>query len=410
MRDELEKGTTELSIFNSFRSNVRDLKKSFSWGAALSGLLIVMISTTGPIAILFQAAEAGNFTDKQLSTWLFTIFTGSGIFGLVLTLRFRMPIIGAWSAATTALLVTGLTEHSYAEVLGAYVVASLALVIVGATGVFGKLISLIPRPVVMAMLSGVLFRFGVEVFSSLKTDAWIGISMILVYYTCKRYKFRAPIVPALIAGLFVSFLEGELVNPKIHLGITTPYWFTPEFTIGSIITLSIPIFLMVMTTQNATGVAVLINSGYQAPANAIVKVGGLISLITAPFGNSGVNISAMTAAIATQKDADPNPKTRYFAGVSCGLFYVLLGFFGSTVMGLYGRLPEVLLAVLAGLALIPVIGSSTNEALEDPQYREAGLVTILITISGISAIGLGAPFWGLVGGVCVHKILMRGSK
>ena len=410
MSIELEKGTTELSIFNSFKSNISALAKSFTWGATLSGLLIVLISSTGPIAILFQAAAAGNFTDKQLSTWLFTIFTGSGIFGLVLTLRFRMPIIGAWAAATTALLVTGLTEHSYAEVLGAYVISSVALVIVGTTGVFGKLISLIPRPVVMAMLSGVLFRFGVEVFASLKTDAWLGLSMILVYFICKRYKFRAPIVPALIAGLFVCLLERELVNPKIHLGITTPYWTTPQFTIGSIVTLSIPIFLMVMTTQNATGVAVLINSGYQAPANDIVKVGGWISLITAPFGNSGVNISAMTAAIATQKDADPNPKTRYFAGVSCGLFYILLGFFGSTVMGLYGRLPEVLLAVLAGLALIPVIGSSTNEALEDPQYREAGLVTILITISGISAIGLGAPFWGLVGGVCVHKILMRDHK
>jgi benzoate membrane transport protein len=87
-----------------------------------------------------------------------------------------------------------------------------------------------------------------------------------------------------------------------------------------------------------------------------------------------------------------------------------LGLFGSTVMGFFGTLPPVLLAVLAGLALIPVIGSCTNEALENPDYREAGLVTLLITVSGISAFNLGAPFWGLIGGVLVHEILTRKKK
>jgi benzoate membrane transport protein len=176
------------------------------------------------------------------------------------------------------------------------------------------------------------------------------------------------------------------------------------------LTLALPIFLLVMTTQNATGTAVLYNSGYEPPINNVVTVGGVISLLTAPFGNSGVNISAMTAAIATQKDADPNPKTRYFAGFACGIFYIILGLFGSTVMGFFGTLPPVLLAVLAGLALIPVIGSCTNEALENPDYREAGLVTLLITVSGISAFNLGAPFWGLIGGVLVHEILTRKRK
>ena len=410
MSSQLERGTTDLPIWQAISQNLRNLPKSFTWGALLSGFLIVLISTTGPIAILFQAATAGNFTNQQLSSWLLTVFIGSGLFGLVLTLRHGMPVIGAWAAATTALLVTGLTEHSYPEVLGAYVIASIALIVVGLTGLFGKLMALVPRPVVMAMLGGILFRFGVDVFSSLKSNALLGLGMILMFFIAKRYRWRAPVVPALAVGLIIGLVQKELISPNINVSITAPMWVIPEFTLGSMLTLALPIFLLVMTTQNATGTAVLYNSGYEPPINNVVTVGGIISLLSAPFGNSGVNISAMTAAIATQKDADPNPKTRYFAGVACGIFYIILGLFGSTVMGFFGTLPTVLLAVLAGLALIPVIGSCTNEALENPDYREAGLVTLLITVSGISAFNLGAPFWGLIGGVLVHEILNRKRK
>ena len=410
MTSQLERGTTDLPILQAIKQNLRNIPSSFTWGALISGFLIVLVSTTGPIAVLFQAADAGNFSEQQLASWLLTIFIGSGVFGLVLTLRHGIPMIGAWSTATAALLVTGLTEHSYPEVLGAYVVASIALIIVGVTGLFGKLMALVPKPVVMAMLGGVLFRFGVDVFSSIESDAFLGLGMILVFFIAKRFKLRAPVVPALAVGLVIALIENQLVSPNIKVSITAPLWVTPAFTIGSILTLALPIFLLVMTTQNATGTAVLYNSGYEPPINNVVTVGGVISLLTAPFGNSGVNIAAITASIATQKDADPNPKTRYFAGFACAIFYIILGIFGSTVMGFFGTLPTVFLVVLAGIAIIPVIGSCTNEALENPDYREAGLVTLLITVSGISVFNLGAPFWGLIGGVLVHEILTRKRK
>jgi len=410
MSINLERGTTDLPALKAIKQNLLGLPKAATWGAFFSGFLIVLITSTGPIAILFQAAEAGNLTDQQTASWLLTVFMGSGLFGLILTIRHGMPVIGSWAAATTALLVTGLTQHQYSEVLGAYVIASIALIIVGVTGLFEKLMYLVPRPVVMAMLGGVLFKFGVDVFSSLKSDAILGLGMVLTFYIGKRFKWRAPVVPALVVGLIIAFLESELVKPNVSITLTKPLFIMPEITLGSALTLALPIFLLVMTTQNATGTAVLYNSGYEPPINNVVTVGGILSLLSAPFGNSGVNISAMTAVIATSKDADPNPKTRYFAGVSCGIFYVILGLFGATVTGFFGTLPPVLLTVLAGLALLPVIGSCTNEALENPDYREAGLATLLITVSGISAFNLGAPFWGLIGGVIVHEKLTRKRK
>jgi benzoate membrane transport protein len=408
MSVQREAGTSHLSVFSAFKTNFLGIKQAASWSALLSGFIVVLISSTGPLAVLFQAAEAGHFSSEQTASWLLTIFIGSGLFGLILTLRHGMPVIGAWGSATTALLVTALPLHSFPDVVGAYFVASAALLLVGMTGIFSRLIALVPRPVVMAMLAGVLFQFGVNTFSSLQTNAALGISMILAFFVARRYKWRAPVVASLFVGLFVAALQSKLVNPHVGVSIAKPVWTTPTFSIGALFTVALPIFLLVLTTQNATGIAVLYNSGYEPPVNHIVSLGGVLSLVGAGFGGSGVNISAITAAIATQDHADPNPKTRYFAGISAGVFYLALGLLGATVTGLFTTLPPLLLAVLAGLALLPVIGSSIHEALADSDYRDAGLVTLLVTISGVSAWNLGAPFWGLMAGVAVHRIGNKG--
>lgn len=404
MSFQRESGTSHLPVLAALRVNILGVTSAASWSALLSGFIVVLISSTGPLAVLFQAAKAGNLSSGQIASWLLTIFIGSGLFGIILTLRHGIPVIGAWGSATTALLVTALPLHSFSDVVGAYFVASLALLIVGVTGVFGSLISLVPRPVVMAMLAGVLFQFGVATFSSLQTNAALRLCMILSFFIARRFKWRAPVVASLFIGLVVAGLQSKLVDPHVGISITKPMWTSPTFSFGALFTLALPIFLLVMTTQNATGIAVLFNSGYEPPVNNIVTLGGVLSLMGAGFGGSGVNISAITAAIATQEHADPNPKTRYFAGISAGIFYLALGLLGATVTGLFATLPPLLLAVLAGLALLPVIGSSTHEALADSDYRDAGLVTLLVTVSGLSAWNLGAPFWGLIAGVAVHQI------
>jgi benzoate membrane transport protein len=332
------------------------------------------------------------------------IFLGSGLFSVIMSLRHAMPIIGAWGSATTALLVTGLPAHSFSQVVGAYFVASLALFIVGVTKTFSTIMRHVPKPVVMAMLAGILFRFGVGVFTSLQANALLGLTMVFTFFLGRRFKWRAPVVASLFVGLVVAAAQSQLINPHIALTIAKPIWTTPAFSLGAIVTLGLPIFLMVLTTQDAPGIAVLHNSLYQPPENKIVTWGAALSLIGAGFGGSGVNISTITAAIVTQESADPNPKTRYFAGVSCGVFYVALAFFGATVTGLFTSLPAALMTTIAGLALIPVIASASHEALTEPTYREAGLVTLLITVSGVSAWHLGSPFWGLLGGLAVHQV------
>jgi benzoate membrane transport protein len=398
-----EKGL-KISTLRAISKNIANLPSAASWTGFFSGLLVVFVSLTGPIAILYQAVQAADLSVELTNSWLLAIFMGSGLFALLMSLRFGIPIIGSWASTTTALLITGLVDHPFSEVIGAYFVASIILMIIGYTGIFSKLMQTIPHAVIMAMLAGVLLTFGVKIFSSTRINPILGISMLLVFFAAKAIKFRAPVVITFVVGVVVVALQSKINIPEVKLSIAAPVWTNPTFPIGAFFTLTIPIVLLIMTSQNAPGIALLKAVGYTPPINTIVHFGGFLSLLGSGFGGSGVNLSSITASIAITEESDPNPETRYFAGVVAGLAYCVAGIFAGVFSTLYGSFPGELTAVLAGIALLPIITTSLVDAMEIKDYRDSAVVTFLVTISGVSAFGVGSPFWGLIAGVIVHQL------
>ena len=74
---------------------------------------------------------------------------------------------------------------------------------------------------------------------------------------------------------------------------------------------------------------------------------------------------------------------------------------------LVARSPPVLIEAVAGLALIGAFGGAMLNAVQDEEGRLPGLVTFLVTASGLSLFGIGSAFWGLVFGLAVHHVLAR---
>jgi benzoate membrane transport protein len=398
-----EKGLN-ISTLRAISKNIANLPKAASWSGFFSGLLVVFVSLTGPIAILYQAVQAADLSVELTNSWLLAIFMGSGLFALLMSLRFGIPIIGSWASTTTALLITGLVDHPFSEVIGAYFVASIILMIIGYTGIFSKLMQTIPHAVIMAMLAGVLLTFGVKIFSSTQINPILGVSMLLVFFAAKAIKFRAPVVLSFVVGVVIVALQSKISIPEVKLSIASPVWTNPTFPVGAFFTLTIPIVLLIMTSQNAPGIALLKAVGYTPPINTIVHFGGFLSLLGSGFGGSGVNLSSITASIAISEESDPNPETRYFAGVVAGLAYCVAAIFAGVFSSLFGSFPGELTAVLAGIALLPIITTSLVDAMEIKDYRDSAVVTFLVTISGVSALGVGSPFWGLIAGVIVHQL------
>ena len=63
-----------------------------------------------------------------------------------------------------------------------------------------------------------------------------------------------------------------------------------------------------------------------------------------------------------------------------------------------------MIAALAGLALISTIAANLHAATSDTEYRDAAVITLLVTASGISFFGIASAFWGLLAGIVTTVI------
>lgn len=385
--------------------NIRDAPRALTPAAWLAGLVAVLVAYAGPLVLVFQAGQNAGLSEDQIGSWMWALTVGSGITTLVLSVWYRQPIVVAWSIAGSALLVTALSPYTLEQAVGAYLVAGLAGAVIGATGLFRRLLALVPTPIVMAMLAGVLFRFGVGIFQAVPERPALVLGMIAVFLLLRRAGFTAPTVGALAAGLAIAVLNGGLTLADIGLEPTGPVWTSPEFTLSAVLGLALPLFVLAAASQNAPGIAVIRAAGYDAPVDGPVLVTGIASVLTAPFGGHGLNLAALMGAICTSPEAHPDPDRRYAAGVAAGLWFIGFGIFGATTVALLATLPPQLVAALAGLAMLPALTSSLTAAICSPGHREGALVALLLAASNTTVLGVGSPFWSLVLGVAVYRML-----
>lgn len=382
--------------------------------AVVAGLVAVLISYAGPLLLVLQAAQAGHLSAAQVTSWVWAISMGAGVCGVWMTWRQRVPVVCAWNTPGAALLASALVALPYSQVVGAYLLAAAALLLVGWTGVFDRLMAHIPRSLCAAMLAGILLRFGVDAFGAARSTVegapWLVGAMFAGYLLFKQRSARYAIALTLLLGvaLWQGLGWGQAAVPPATTatststsawGLALPVWTTPEFSWTALLSTAVPLALLCLTGQQVPGVAVLRASGYTAHNNQLIAGTGLASLLLAPFGAHGINLAAITAAICTGEEAHPLPEKRWLAGVACGVFYLLLGSFAGAITYAFALLPAALVSTVAGLALLGAIQNGLIGALAEPSEREAALVTFVVTASNVSLLGLGSACWGLALGL-----------
>ena len=386
--------------------------RDLSLSAVVSGFVAVLVGFSSSAVIVFQAARALNATPAETASWMLALGVAVGVTSIVLSIRYRMPILTAWSTPGAALLATSVAGVTMPQAIGAFMVCSALIVLVGVTGWFEKAMSRIPETLGAAMLAGVLLRFGIEGFASMQTQLVLVGAMFVTYLLARRFVPRYAIPLVLLVGIAVAAATGQLHLAALPLGLARPVWITPEFSVAAIASVALPLFVVTMASQNVPGVAVIRASGYDPPISPIITWTGLSALVLAPFGAFSVNLAAITAAITMGEDAHPDRSKRYMAAVSAGVFYLLMGLFGATVTALFALFPTEMVLALAGLALLTTIGAGLAAAVRDEARREPALITFLITASGLHLFGIGAAFWGIVVGLFASVVLhapLRGT-
>lgn len=382
-------------------------QKDLSIPAITAGFVAVLISYSGPLAIFFQAAQSAEISSAMMTSWVWAISIGAAVSGIFLSLWLKVPVVTAWSAPGTALLVTLFPGLSLNEAVGAYLTAAVIIFLIGVTGSFDRIIQMIPPGIASAMMAGILFQFGVGVFVSLESVPALAIGMIIAYLLFKRLTPRYSLVLLLVVGIVLAvFIEGASLD-GVSIQLAEPQFIRPEWTWNATLSLAIPLVLVSLTGQFLPGMAIMRSSGYNTAAKPIVTVASLTSFFTAFFGGITTVIAAITAAICTSKEAHDDPDKRYVAGVANGGFYLIGGTFAGTIVALFTSLPGEFVAVLAGLALIGAITSNIRAFAAEKSHLEASVITFIATASGVSFLGLGSAFWGVIVGALAYNLLHR---
>ncbi len=365
----------------------------------VSAFVAAIVGFGGTLAIVIAAAGAVGATQLQTASWVTALCLAMAFETAWLSWRTKMPVITAWSTPGVALIAAS-SGFSMGEAVGAFLVTGALLVLTALFRPLTMLIARIPASVASGMLAGIVVTFATDAAKTVPVDPWLIVPLIAAFFVLRLVNPAISVLAVLIGGGAAAFLTGRVGGlPTPELSTLT--WIWPEFSAGAIVGLAVPLYLVTMASQNLSGLAVLRASGYEPDPAPLIGVTGLFSVLTAPFGASTTNLAAISAAICTGPDVHPDPAERWKTGPFYALAYLVFAIFGASLVAIFAVLPQSLIVLVAGLALLGPLANALGIALRNDEERMAATVTFAVTASGLVLFGIGSAFWGLIAGLVV---------
>ena len=374
----------------------------------IAGLVTAVVGFTSSFVLVLTGLRAVGADPEQAVSGLLLLCVAMGGLAIGLGLRYRQPISIAWSTPGAALLVSAGAQHGgYGYAVGAFLVASLLITLTGLWTRLGTLVSAIPVPLATALLAGVLLPLCLAPVHAAVQLPTLALPVVAAWAMLTRYARRWATPGALVVTVLVLLLRHPAASgPAVSL-LPTLTFTTPAFSAGALAGVALPLYVITMAAQNVPGFAVLTHFGYRPPTRPILLSTGLASAAASVGGGYMVNLAAITAALSAGPDAHPDRGRRWIASVTAGAIYVLLGLTAGLSAALLTAAPPLLVEAVAGLALLGTLGSALASALTAEAGREAAVITFVVTASGMTAFGIGAPFWGLLAGLAAHALFRR---
>jgi benzoate membrane transport protein len=367
--------------------------------------VVAIVGFFSSFPIVLQGFTAMGANPAQAASGLMAAALAMGLTGIALSLWLRAPVSVAWSTPGAALLaISASPQGGFAEAIGAFIVAAALTIIAGLWRPLGRLVAGIPVPLAQAMLAGVLLPICLMPARALPEIPQFVIPIFLAWLVAGQFNRLAAVPAAVVMTAVLVGWAGGLPDISVTGVLTQPVWTSPSFSVTAAISIGVPLFIVTMATQNAPGMAILRANGYTPPPGPALTGVGVASALSAPFGAHGTCLAAITSAMCADPDSHPDPALRYWSAVVGGAGYALFGLFAGVVTAFAALAPPMVVASLAGLALMSVLAGSAQAALEPPKHRDAAVVTLLVTASGVTVLDINAPVWGLIAGAVVYGL------
>lgn len=367
---------------------------------SFNAIAIFVVGYSSTVLIVLDAVRSVGATPAQQASAIAALCLAQAVTSLLLGFRHRIPIIVAWSTPGAALLASSHATSNFPEAVGAFLFAGLLMVVTAFAKPLAAAINKLPSTLAGAMLAGVLLHYVLAVPGAAVSDPLLVLPLAVLFFVLRHVAplYSVPVIVA--AALLLAGFTGAFSAPVVP-ALTQPQFVMPVFEWRTVISIGLPLYLVTMASQNLPGFAVLKSHGYEPPVQSSIFVTGLASMVAALFGAHAVNMAAITAAMAAGKDVHAEPSERWKIVIPYAVIYAVAGLAAATFVAVLGLLPAPLVATVAGLALLSPFLGGLMAMVQNTRDIEAAAVTFLVTGSGISLLGVGAAFWGLLAGLAV---------
>lgn len=374
----------------------------------VNGFVGWLFVLAGPVAVILTASRGAGLDERALLSWVAACYAVGGAATIVLSMLYRMPLVIMWTLPGAVLLPAAMARAGFGEVVGAYVVTALVIALLGLAGVVGRVMALLPLPIVMAMVAGVFLPFGVGAVHAAEDGPLIAAASLAGYVVAELVpalrRFCPPIPAALLAGAAVVAATGGLAPPAPpDVWLAAPVLYRPVFAPATLAELVLPLTVTVIAAQNAPGLAILRAQGYAPPTNTLTLACGYASVVNGLLGSVPACIAAPVTAIV---NAGGRRERRYVGAVVFGVLCVALGVFAPLTVHVALAMPRAFTALIAGLAMLPILQGAFRAAFAS-EFRYGAAVSFVVTVSGLELAHIGSPFWALVLGLGASWLLER---
>ncbi|MFS0637586.1 benzoate/H(+) symporter BenE family transporter [Mesobacillus foraminis] len=406
----LKKGGTGLkSIEEQKRCSIRitDLNHKNVAAGIISGIFVII----GPSALILEASSNGNFTLEQTFLWMFAVYVFGGIFGIVFPLYFRVPVVGGHTLTGVAFLATVTPQFTFHELVGAYLISGMLMLLIGFTGFFSTLIGLVPKEIISAMLAGMIMKYMVNFIISINQLLLVGGVSLIVYFIFSRWKTKIPpVIAAIGTGLILLILSHPLgSNDGPTSGVFIPHIQVPDFNALSLLSVSIPLTLLILSNDAAVGIGALKQNDYRIPVNKIISLSGLFSIAASFFGGQSANIAGMASVICSSEEAGPKEK-RYMGAVVAGILLLVFGLFSSRLIPYIQAFPKEFISIIVGFSLLGVFGNSMHQSFSRSSMKISTAFAYIIAFSNITIFNISAPVCSLLAGTFIARYIENSSS
>ena len=378
------------------------LRRDASAQAVATGVVAALLGYASSVAVVVAGLTAVGAGPRQVGSALLALGVGLCVSTVALSAVTRIPVAVVWSTPGVALLATaGPVDGGLRAVHGAFVVTGLLVVLTGLVPAVPRLLARLPAALSSAVLAGVLLPFCLAPATALGEEPLAAGVLCLAWLAALRWAPRYTAPAALVALIAVLAVSGEV---QVSSGDLLPSLAgtVPTLSLEAVTAVALPLYLVTMAAQNLVGFSVLAAHGYRPPVGAALVGTGATSAALAPFSAPTVCVAAITGALTAGPTAHPDPARRWVAPVASAAVYLVLGALAPLAASVITQADPRLVAAAAGLGLLGAFSGAATAALADERERTPAVVTLLVTASGVTLLGLGSAPLGLAAGLAVR--------